>query len=504
MSPYSQIPQISPAKPGLDNEEDNPLEYLQQVPSNFDLALNGGTNRPYLSPNASKTADASLLDPEAFRRLSISTISSLGQSVEVSPFPRALAHEPNTWRDFCRNVWVRNQGLFLVLISQLFGALMNVITRLLELEGEGMHPFRVLFWRMTLTSIFCCSWMYWNQVPDFPLGAKGVRLLLTVRGFTGFFGIFGMYCKSSCPLSPQHGSDFPDSLQYLPVADAVVLTFLSPSLASYGCYILLKEPFPRSAQYASLISLVGVILIARPTSFFSSTLPPAVIHGDSMSSTNTTAATGGYESSFPTPTSAQRLSAVAVAMLGVLGGAGALTCIRWIGSRCHALISVNYFSVWCTIVSGMALSLSKPLHLSELSFGLPTGLRQWSMLIFLGVCGFVAQFLMTKGLAEGGRGESARATNMIYMNMLFALALDKLFFGQSPGWWSLAGSGLILGSAVFVALQNQQGTPGRDVDEEIEGRAGGVGREDEEMHILGGNGDVDIEDEAEELRHLSR
>lgn len=79
--------------------------------------------------------------------------------------------------------------------SQLFGALMNVTTRLLELEGEGMHPFQVLFARQGLTVIFCTAWMWWNKVPDFPLGKKEVRGLLVARSVTGFFGIFGMYCK---------------------------------------------------------------------------------------------------------------------------------------------------------------------------------------------------------------------------------------------------------------------------------------------------------------------
>ena len=195
MSQYNRIPQISPAKPHLDDQDDL-WESLQNIPSNFDIALNGGTNRTYLSPNPSKTADASLLDPEAFRRLSISTISSLGQSRGESPFPTAVSTEPRTWKNAFKNIWIRNQGLFLVSISQFFGALMNVVTRLLELEGEGMHPFQVLFARMGITLIFCCAWMYWKKVSGFPLGAKGIRLLLVARGLTGFFGIYGMYCKS--------------------------------------------------------------------------------------------------------------------------------------------------------------------------------------------------------------------------------------------------------------------------------------------------------------------
>jgi hypothetical protein len=116
------------------------------------------------------------------------------------------------------------------------------------------------------------------------------------------------------------------------------------------------------------------------------------------------------------------------------------------------------------------------------------------MLIFLGVCGFVMQFLLTKGLVDGGKSEGVRGMNMIYTNMLFALALDKWVFGQSPGWWSLAGSGLILGSAVFVAVQKQQDVPQvRGVDEEI-GNGGGT---EEEMSMLSGGLRDGVEDEAE-------
>jgi drug/metabolite transporter (DMT)-like permease len=181
------------------------------------------------------------------------------------------------------------------------------------------------------------------------------------------------------------------------------MTFLAPTVASYACYLFLHEPFPRAAQFASLVSLLGVILIARPTSFFSRPPAPPVDFAS-----NTTAP--AYDAAFPIPTGSQRLSAVAVAMLGVLGSAGAFTSIRWVGNRAHALVSVNYFAVWCVLVSTLALTLSRPLHISDLHFALPAGFRQWGMLLFLGVCGFIMQFLLTKGLAAGGRGGGARAT----------------------------------------------------------------------------------------------
>ena len=193
---YHPLPQTSTSKPNLDEDL---LGSLQDIPSNFDLALNGSTDRVFSSPDRSKGRDPGLLDPEAFRRLSISTVSSMGQSRGASPYPRPTTRQPRTWRDSRQRFWNRYQGPLLVTISQLFGALMNVATRLLELEGEGMHPFQVLFVRMSSTAVLCCAWMWYTKVPDFPLGAKGVRWLLVARGLSGFFGIYGMYCRSLYP-----------------------------------------------------------------------------------------------------------------------------------------------------------------------------------------------------------------------------------------------------------------------------------------------------------------
>ena len=47
---------------------------------------------------------------------------------------------------------------------------------------------------------------------------------------------------------------------------------------------------------------------------------------------------------------------------------------------------------------------------------------------------------------------------MTYTQMLFALSFDKLIFGHSPNWMSILGSSLILGPAIFVAVQKADGT----------------------------------------------
>ena len=97
------------------------------------------------------------------------------------------------------------------------------------------------------------------------------------------------------------------------------------------------------------------------------------------------------------------------------------------------------------------------------------------------------QFMMTAGLSHE---KSNRATNMVYTNMLFALLFDRWVFGTVPGVWSLLGSGLILGSAIYVAVQ--KGVAGDGVGRGV-GREAEVGLlEDEERAMLG---DVDGDDD---------
>ena len=218
-------------------------------------------------------------------------------------------------------------------------------------------------------------------------------------------------------------------------------------MTCWACSVLLDEPFTRKEQIAGIISFLGVVLIARPTSLIPhhSDVPPVASGaGDGFPSFNATASAGLEEANHVT--SAQRLSAVGVALIGVLGAAVAYTTIRWIGKRAHPLISVNYFAAGTDIVSTVAL-----LAIPGIDFQLPANLRQWVYLVFLGVCGFVMQFLLTAGLQHE---KSSRATNMVYTQMLFALAFDKIVFNTTPGVWGIAGSSLILGSALYVSLLN--------------------------------------------------
>jgi drug/metabolite transporter (DMT)-like permease len=178
------------------------------------------------------------------------------------------------------------------------------------------------------------------------------------------------------------------SLQYLPVAEATVITFLAPTVAGFACMVFLKEPFTKTEQWGGYVSLLGVVLIARPSALFA---------GSASSSKQTPVEEvsrmmirmAGNSTSAPVTDSegitvAQRLSGVGFALVGVFGAACAYTTLRWIGKRAHPLVSVNYFGIWCSFVSTVSL-LAVP---SLGGFKMPHGFREWGMLAFLGVCGF--------------------------------------------------------------------------------------------------------------------
>ena len=113
-----------------------------------------------------------------------------------------------------------------------------------------------------------------------------------------------------------------DSLQYLPIAEATIITFLAPTVAGFASWVLIHEPFTRSQQIAGLLSLLGVVLIARPTSLFpgSSHVPPSAGGADGIVAfANSTTVMKTVRPG--KATIAQRLAAIGFALIGVCGAA---------------------------------------------------------------------------------------------------------------------------------------------------------------------------------------
>ncbi|KUJ08925.1 uncharacterized protein LY89DRAFT_314323 [Mollisia scopiformis] len=329
----------------------------------------------------------------------------------------------NAWR----TAWESNKGAALILISEAFGSSSDAIVRFLQQGGHGMHPFQVIFARMITTLLLSGLYMWWTKVPD-PFGHPSVRHWLALRAVFGFSGLFCLYY----------------SVHYLPLAEATVFRFLVPIVTAWACSVFLGQTFTRKELIAGLIALVGVVMIAHPSSIFGST--------DDIKTTD-------IEKVAP----AQRIFAIFTSVLGVFGAAGAYTTIRVIGNRAHALVSVSYFAMLGTVGSTVAL-----LVIPGIGFKMPHGAREWVLLSLLGIFGFGLQFLLTAGLQLD---RSSKATSMMYTQVLFALSFDWAIWGVLPGGWSLIGGAIVIASTLWSALQKTQPNAGqiskaKEADEE--------------------------------------
>ncbi|KAM7183322.1 integral membrane protein duf6 [Rhypophila sp. PSN 637] len=465
MRPFLNVPQTPGQKDRLQHGDDDDI--VDRLSSFEEVAL----TKHLLDPSTLRSATASPFSQDG--RLSPSAahyhprVPSPAPSHNYPYPPRPTAWKASLAQRF-QNLWLQNRGMMLVAASQFFGALMNLSARILEFDGDngGMHPFQILFARMAITTVCACIYMYYSKVPHFPLGAKEVRWLLVIRGVTGFFGIFPLWM----------------SLMYLPLAEATVISFLAPSVAGFICHLVIKTPFTRREQIASLFALGGVVLIARPTSLFQigqqDVATGVAVTGNG---TTTTDVASSHRHSVEDATPAERLSGIGLGLVGVLGAAGAFSAIRVIGTRAHPLISVTYFSVWCTIVSSTALVVAPLLNIGQpdIKFGLPASAYQWFLLIALGICGFFMQFMLTSGLGKDAK--SNRANAMVYTHMLWAAGFDRFIFGHEMSGLSLAGCGLIIGSALWVALAKKDSGEKKLNDVEGDGISGvgGIARRED-------------------------
>ncbi|KAI9450011.1 hypothetical protein BJY52DRAFT_1419732 [Lactarius psammicola] len=307
-----------------------------------------------------------------------------------------------------------NAGLMLVGASQFFLSAMNVTVKVLNSLDEPVPTLELIWVRMVITYICSIAYMYWQQIPDPVFGPKGLRLLLVLRGFTGFFGLSGLYF----------------SLQYLSLSDAMVLSFLSPILTGFTGAMFLKEPLSLKELFAGLCSFLGVVLIARPQFLFVR-LHASRSAGDIPADLSKVA------------TPEQRMLSVIAALIGVLGATGAYTSLRAIGKRAHTLHSITFFSSQCVLASTAGMIIFKVTPV------IPTHVSWLAMMLLIGIFGFLTQILLTMGLQ---RETAARGTLGNYIGVVFALAFERIVFHTTPSALSIVGSVIIMSSAIYIAL----------------------------------------------------
>jgi len=181
---------------------------------------------------------------------------------------------------------------------------------------------------------------------------------------------------------------------------------------------------------AGLFSLVGVVLIARPASLF----------GQDQGND------GAAEVS-----SSQRLKAVGISLVGVMGAAGSYTSMRAIGKKAHTLHSMNYFSLYCVIVSTILMIAQR------IKIVIPASRMHILFFFLIGIFGFTAQVLLVMGFQ---RESASRGSMAIYTLILFSGALEQIVLHVKPVALSVIGAIIIISSAIYIALTKQDSKDG--------------------------------------------
>ncbi|KAL1842444.1 hypothetical protein VTK73DRAFT_3124 [Phialemonium thermophilum] len=296
--------------------------------------------------------------------------------------------------------------------SQVAAATLNSTAKFVETRHGAVHPFMILHVRMLLTGLGCASILWHVGSPrkaDVLLGGYEVRRLVFLRALSGVCSAAGFFF----------------SMVYLSLSQATALSFLGPLGSLIVARWMAFAAVPWTDILGAVGALLGVVLVSHPERVFDVTGG-----GDGVSRN-------------------AHLKGLAFGVTGVAGYVVALTSMRRIGTRAHALTSVHVFAWSMVFVSGLALVL-----IPDIAW--PTDPFVWACLCYVGVSGLAMEYLLTLGLSKD---PSSAATLMIYSQIVWALVLDSILFRITAGALEVMGAGIIIGSLCVVTLcQERQGS----------------------------------------------
>lgn len=264
----------------------------------------------------------------------------------------------------------------------------SVMSLLVKLVGRGLSTREIVFLRGLFTVLF--SWTLVRRAGLRPWGRR--RGLLLVRGLLGFSALLCFFY----------------ALVHLPLADATVIQYTNPVFTALLAAPLLDERLRRAEVLAALVSLGGVVLVARPHFLF------GVL--------------------------AQGLDpiAVGIGLTGALCSAGAYVTVRRLSETEDPLVIVFYFALVTAVASA-------PLALPDATW--PSA-GQWAALAGIGLTAQVAQVFMTRGLQMERAG---RATSVGYLQIVFAAAWGLLLLHEVPHLLGIVGALLVCGGTALTA-----------------------------------------------------
>ncbi|KAI9002326.1 hypothetical protein BC832DRAFT_115137 [Gaertneriomyces semiglobifer] len=366
------------------------------------------------------------------------SVDTLCDATGTAPAQGDTAEEPTGFRKFVDT----NLGLIYMVFASLSFCCMSVSVKAMSLSAEKLPTMEIIFVRSLLVYVMVTSCMFKWGYENIAFGPKEVRGLMVLRGLVGFAGLTcGWY-----------------ALSVLTLADATVLSFLSPIFTAILARFILKEPYEVLDGVTGFLSMVGVICIARPSFLFdrfaariTQTTPDDLISGGPSEITD------ADKTSFDIFANATIVLTEPVAetedpsgrplgvLLGLAGaGFGALVYIivRYLAGRAtpmHILSMFSLVSLPCSLFLTMILPSPTP-------WIVPQSPLTYMFLCLVAVSAFSGQLFLCKSLQ---RETAGKASSMNYVQVLVAFLAEWIIWDVQPSIWSLIGS-LIIGSCVIL------------------------------------------------------
>lgn len=192
---------------------------------------------------------------------------------------------------------------------------------------------------------------------------------------------------------------FFQSLNYLALGTAVSLRYTSPIFAAIFAFLFLKEKIKPMQWFLFLVAFAGVLIIKG--------------FGVNVSSIGLVLII---------------LSAVFLGIIFVL--------IRKIGDSENSLVIINYFMVMA-FVFGAVMSIN--------NWKQPN-LKEWGLLLSLGVFGYVGQLYLTKAFQSD---ETSVIAPLKYLEVVFMILIGAFWFGEIYNLGTLLGVLLIMFGLIY-------------------------------------------------------
>uniref|UniRef100_L7M1T2 Putative permease of the drug/metabolite transporter dmt superfamily n=1 Tax=Rhipicephalus pulchellus TaxID=72859 RepID=L7M1T2_RHIPC len=233
-----------------------------------------------------------------------------------------------------------------------------------------------------------------------PLGPRGVRRLLVLRGLLGATSLFLRFY----------------AIHYMPIADASVIIFSVPVFVSALAKLFLKEPCGFFHVAAVMVTLVGLALITKVPLLFG----------------------GGVDEG---PVQAR---GVLAALSSTVFGASVYIVVRKVKGVHHSVIMFNFG--WVAILETATISL---LTVGQLE--LPRcGIDRW-LLVVLGAFSFGGQVLLTRALQLEQAGPVSVVRSAA--DIVFVFVWQVVFFGEVPDRYTMSGAVLVTACVLLTGLR---------------------------------------------------